>query len=166
MDIKKTDNPDIMEYKETGGCYALLFLIVGGFMFLSGLGGLAKPSGDPMTERLIVLGPSVFAFGLVVLSWRRTIQFDRKRKKIIKTKGLIKPFISEESPLDIFNSVILEKITRNGPDENYFIYQTRLISTDADTKDMMLRESTRYETESKFANTFSKFLDIELKESI
>lgn len=166
MDIKKTDNPDIMEYKETGGCYALLFLVVGGFMFLAGLGGLAKPTGDPMTQRLIILGPSVLAFGLVVMSWRRTVQFDRKNKKIIRTKGLIKPFVTKESPLDVFTSVKLEKLTRKGPDKDYAIYQTTLISSNSDTKDIILRESTRYETESKFAKTFSKFLDLNLSESI
>lgn len=166
MDIKKTDNPDVMEYRETGGCYALIFLVVGAFMFLAGLGGLAKPTGDPMTRRLLVLGPSVFAFGMVVTSWRRTIQFDRKNKVIIKTKGLIKPFVSKESPLDEYNGVTLTKIVRKGPDQNYTIYQTTLTSASSDGESMMLRESPRYEVESKFATSFAKFLDFELKENL
>ncbi len=166
MDIKKTDNPDIMDYKETGGCYALIFLVVGAFMFLAGLGGLAKPTGDPMTRRLLVLGPSVFAFGMVVTSWRRTVQFDRKNKVIIRTKGLIKPFVTTESPLGDYNGVKLEKTVRKGPDQNYTIYQTSLTASSTDGTDMILRESPRYEIESKFAAKFAKFLDFELKESV
>jgi len=163
MNIKKTDNPDVMEYKETGGCYALLFLITGAFMFLAGLGGLAKPTGDPMTRKLLVLGPSIFAIGTIIMSWRSTIQFDRKNKKIIKTIGLFLPLKVTEEPLDIYKSIVIEKIEKKGPDGSYFMYETSLVS---DSGNMMLRSSTKLKNETEFAKKFSEFLSIELTEKI
>lgn len=158
-------DPEVLEVRSGGGCisvFGLPFLLAGIFLMQIPLGLIPVKNAESISWLFFILFGGVFAVvGACMVFGRSGLIIDRRRKLIIRWRGLMLPMKREEQFLDNVKRVSLNK--HSGGGDSATSYSVKLEGDTMKAVDVL--SPTNYQEARQRAEEIARFLSRPLADS-
>jgi hypothetical protein len=168
MKRTNTSDPNVLSYRDGGGCVALFgmpFFLFGVFFIGAALMGQVKDkSGQPVSVIFPVLFGCLFGgIGAILVFGRAGQVFDRTLKTVTEWSGLLFPMFSKVHAWNEYSCVCIKREIRRSKNNSYTVYQVGL-AHGGETK-MKIHAPPDKLQARKLAEEIAKFMELPMEDA-